>query len=74
MKTADKKTLQTKSVAELTKQISEVKETLAQLKLDHLQNKLKNTRSIFMTGKEIAVMQSVLHEKMKIAVKEEKNG
>jgi len=70
MKTTDKKTLQTKSVKELTKQIEEVKKTLVQLKLDHTQNKLKNTRSIFNTRKEIAVMQSVLYGKMK----EQKGG
>ncbi|HVA96887.1 MAG TPA: 50S ribosomal protein L29 [Candidatus Acidoferrales bacterium] len=70
MKTTDKKIVHTKSVKELTKQIEEVKKTLAQLKLDHVQNKLKNTRSIFNTRKEVAVMQSVLHVKLK----EQKGG
>lgn len=70
MKRADKQTIQTKSVKELTKQIAEMKKTLVQLKFDHVQNKLKNTRSIFNTRKEIAVMQSLLHEKVKLEVKE----
>jgi ribosomal protein L29 len=65
MKAIDKKTVQTKSIKELKKQVEELQKTLAQLKLDHTQNKLKNTRSIFHTRKEIAVLQSVLHVKMK---------
>ena len=69
MKTTDKKTLQTKSKEELQKLIQEAYNTLGQLKLDHVQNKLKNTRSIFNTRKEIAVMQSFLQ--MKLQVKEE---
>jgi len=60
MKTTDKKTLQTKSVKELQKLIGEAYKTLGQLKLDHVQNKLKNTRSIFNLRQEIAVMHSVL--------------
>jgi len=62
MKTTDKKTLETKSVKELQKLIEETYKNLNQLKLDHVQNKLKNTRSIFNTRKEIAVMQSVLQQ------------
>jgi ribosomal protein L29 len=65
MKATDKKTLQTKSVKELKKQAEEVQKTVAQLRLDHAQNKLKNTRSIFNTRKELAVIQSVLHVKLK---------
>ena len=62
MKTTDKKTLETKSVKELQKLIEETYKNLNQLKLDHVQNKLKNTRSIFNTSKEIAVMQSILQQ------------
>ncbi len=62
MKTTDKKTLETKSVKELQKLIEETYKNLNQLKLDHVQNKLKNTRSIFNTRKEIAVMQSILQQ------------
>jgi len=62
MKTTDKKTLEIKSVKELQKLIDETYKNLNQLRLDHVQNKLKNTRSIFNTRKEIAVMQSVLQQ------------
>ncbi len=65
MKSVDKKTIQVKSANELTKQIAEVQKTLAQIKFDHTQGKLKNTRSIFNTRKDIAVMQSVLQVKLK---------
>ncbi len=70
MKTTDKKTLQTKTAKELEKLVSEAYKTLNQFKLDHVQNKLKNTRSIFNTRQEIAIMKSVLQQ-IKIKVKEE---
>lgn len=70
MKTTDKKTLQTKSAKELQKLVAETKKTLQQLMFDHSQNKVKNTRSIFNTRKEIAVMQSVL-QTVKLKEKEE---
>ncbi len=59
MKTTDKKALHTKTAKELAKLVEEAYKTLDQLKLDHVQNKLKNTRSIYTTRKEIAVMQAV---------------
>ncbi|MGI8419761.1 MAG: 50S ribosomal protein L29 [Candidatus Levyibacteriota bacterium] len=65
MKKTDKQTLQTKSTIELQKLVEETYNTLGQLKLDNVQNKLKNTRSIFHTRKEIAIMQSILHMKLK---------
>lgn len=68
MKTADKKDLQTKSVEEVRKLIKEASEKLVQLRLDHHQAKLQNTRSIFNTRKELAVLKTVLK------IKEEKNG
>ena len=74
MKATDKKDLQTKSVKDLQKQIAEAKKELAHLKLDHVQNKLKNTRSIFNTRKTIAVMESILQVRSKTEIKEEKNG
>jgi ribosomal protein L29 len=70
MKTTDKKTLHTKTAKELEKLVQEAYKTLNQLKLDHVQNKLKNTRSIFNTRQEIAIMQSVLQQ-VKTKVKEE---
>lgn len=62
MKKTDIKNLETKSVKELQKVIDEASKALNQLKLDHVQNKLKNTRSIFNTRKDIAIMHSVLHQ------------
>ena len=64
MKTTDKKDLQTKSTKELQKMLDETSKTLKQLKFDHVQNKIKNTRSIFTTRKQIAVMQTILHAKL----------
>lgn len=61
MKSIDKKALPTKSAKELQKMVDEAYKTLSELRLDHVQNKLKNTRSIFNTRKEIAIMQSVLN-------------
>lgn len=69
MKVNDKKELHAKSVSELKKLINDTYNTLRDLKLDNEQNKLKNTRGIFNTRKEIAVMQSILS--MKLATKEE---
>jgi len=69
MKKTDVKNLETKSVKELSKLIEEAYKALGQLKLDHAQAKLKNTRSIFNTRKDIAVMHSVL-QLVKSKVKE----
>lgn len=73
MKKTDKSTLHAKSVKELQKLIEETKKTLDQLKLDHAQNKLKNTRSIFITRKEIATMHSIAQQ-VKSKEKEEKQS
>jgi ribosomal protein L29 len=70
MKTVDKKALPAKTVKDLEKMVEEAYKTLNQFKLDHVQNKLKNTRSIFTTRKEIAVLQSVLSQ-VNTKVKEE---
>jgi ribosomal protein L29 len=65
MKMTDKKILPTKSVKELKKMIEEAYKTLNQMKLDRVQNKLKDTRSIFHTRKEIAIVHSILTIKLK---------
>ena len=65
MKKNDIKELQLKTGKELEKLLKETQEKLTQLKLDHVQNKLKDTRSIFHTRKEIAVMQSIRTMKLK---------
>jgi len=62
MKTLDKKALPAKSVKELEKMVVEAYKALSDLKLDHVQNKLKNPRSIFHARKDIAVVQSVLQQ------------
>ncbi len=70
MKAIDKKGLHEKSAKELEKLVVEAYKGLNELRLDHVQNKLKDTRSIFNKRKEIAVMQSVLQQ-VKTKVKEE---
>lgn len=70
MKKTDIKTLETKSAKELQKVIDEAVKSLKQLRLEHVQNKLKNTRSIFNARKDIAIMQSKLHQ-VKLKEKEE---
>jgi ribosomal protein L29 len=70
MKAVDKKTLHEKTAKELEKLVTEAYKSLNALKLDHVQNKLKDTRSIFNKRKEIAVMQSIL-KLAKSKVKEE---
>lgn len=63
MKTKDKKELLTRSVSELKKLLEEARKAIVSLKLDHQQNKLKDTRSIFNKRKEIAVLQSIINLK-----------
>ena len=70
MKAVDKKTLHDKTAKELEKLVVEAYKALNELRLDHVQNKLKDTRSIFNKRKEIAVMQSILQQ-VKTKVKEE---
>lgn len=65
MKINDKKELQGKTTEELGKLLKESYNTLTQLRLDNVQNKLKNTRSMTNTRKEIAVMKTFINEKSK---------
>lgn len=67
MKVNDRKELHSKSVEELEKLLKESYNTLSQIKLDNEQNKLKNTQSMTLTRKEIAVMKTILNEKRKAA-------
>lgn len=66
MKTKDKKELHTKTANELLKILKDAKESLMMLRLDKVQNKLKNTRDIFNTRQKIAILQTILKEKEKI--------
>ena len=63
MKTKDKQALHTKTIGELKKLLQDLKSTLFSLSLDKTQNKLKNTRSIYLRRKEVAQIATVLREK-----------
>ncbi|OGH07563.1 MAG: 50S ribosomal protein L29 [Candidatus Levybacteria bacterium RBG_16_35_11] len=56
MKTKDKKQIKEKSLEELKASLKDARKTLFSLKLEKAQNKLKNTRSIFLKRKEIAMI------------------
>lgn len=63
MKIKDKKELFTKTENELLKLLKDAQGEVINLKLDKVQNKLKNTREIFNTRKKIAVLQTILKKK-----------
>ena len=63
MKTKDKKALHLKNLKELRKSIMDTKDALADLKLDKAQNKLKDTRQLFIKRKEIAQMLTIIRGK-----------
>ncbi len=63
MKTKERKDIFTKSQKELKKLLNDAKENLFNLKIDLSQNKLKNTRSIFLKRKEIALILTALKQK-----------
>ena len=63
MKVNDKKELHTKESSELKKMLKDGHELLLSLKLDLEQNKLKNTRGIFHTRKNIAIIKTILKGK-----------
>ena len=72
MKTKEKKELFTKSIKELDSLIIEAKDALTGLKLEKVQNKLKNTSQLTRKRKEIAQMMTVLRMKELAEVKPEK--
>jgi ribosomal protein L29 len=63
MKTKERKDLHTKSQMELRTMLKSLKDAVFTAKLELSQNKLKNTRSIFLKRKEIAQILSILKEK-----------
>jgi ribosomal protein L29 len=63
MKLKDKKELHAKSINELKKLIIEAKDALSALRMDKTLNKLKNTRQLFIKGKEIARMLTIVRMK-----------
>jgi ribosomal protein L29 len=72
MKAKDKKELHNKSLKELKNLVIEAKDKLAEILLDKQQNKLKNTRSIFLKRKDIAQMMTVIRAKELSEVKVKK--
>ena len=63
MKLKDKKQHKTKTSAELQTLIAEGRTALFSLRMEKMQQKLKNTRSIFLKRKEIAFFLTLLKEK-----------
>ena len=72
MKTKDKKGLRLKSTKELTTLVSDTRNLISGLRLDKTQNKLKNTRQIFIKRKEVAQILTILKEKELFEVSKEK--
>jgi ribosomal protein L29 len=74
MKTNIKKELHTKTIAELKKRLVEARDEQRVLKLDQEMGKIKNTSSIANKRVEIAVISTILNEKLlseKLAAAEE---
>lgn len=63
MKTRDKKALHLKSLEDIRGLIAQAKDALFGLKLDKVQNKLKNTRQLFVKRREIAQMLTIARGK-----------
>ena len=63
MKTKDRKELHSKNLKELNNLVIQAQDELSRLKLDKTQNKLKNTRWLFIKRKEIAQMLTIIRAK-----------
>lgn len=63
MKLKDKQTLRINTLQELKNLLEKAKNELFLLKLDKVQNKLKNTSLIFLKRKEIALISTLIREK-----------
>lgn len=63
MKDKDKKELHAKTENELLKQLKDAVESLSKLRLEKNQNKLKNTSSLSITRRTIAIIRTILREK-----------
>lgn len=63
MKTKDKKELHLKSLEELNNLVTEAKDVLSGLRLEKMQNKLKNTSLLSLKRKEIAQMLTIIRGK-----------
>jgi len=69
MKNTVKKDLQTKTIEELKKLLTDARKALLDLKLDKEQNKLKNTSELSWKRKEIAVLQTIMNIKKTVEAK-----
>ena len=69
MKSKDLKEIHTKTVVELKKLLKEAQDKFMTLKLDHQQNKLKNTRELFNVRKRIAVLKTIMNLKKSAVTK-----
>jgi ribosomal protein L29 len=65
MKRNDIKELRLKTVSELQKHLKDGYEILSQLKMDQVQNKVKDTSSLTNTRKNIAVIKTIVNEKLR---------
>jgi len=63
MKTKERKDLHTKNLVELRTLLKNLKEAVFTARLELSQNKLKNTKSIFLKKKEIAQILTIIKEK-----------
>lgn len=69
MKTKDKKELFTKTTQELQRMAGEAKEEVFSLRLQAVQNKLKNKREVFLKRKDIARILTAIRQKEQSAKK-----
>lgn len=63
MKIRDKQELHTKTMDELVKLIKDARDELSSLRLEKVQNKLKNTSDLSNMRNKIAVIKTILKEK-----------
>lgn len=63
MKLKEKQTFRVNTLTELKNLFDKARNELFLLKLDKVQNKLKNTRSLFLKRKEIAFILTLIREK-----------
>jgi len=63
MRLKDKQTLRLNTLQEFKKMLEKARNELFLLKIDKAQNKLKNTRSLFLKRKEIALILTLIREK-----------
>lgn len=64
MKKKEKQQLREKTIKELQIELKQIKDELALLLFDHKRGKLKNTSSILHKRKTLAVIQTILQEKL----------